>query len=51
MVVALMLANICVTPAASFGFHLAGNASATAAPRSTCSPDMTAWIERHGGLT
>lgn len=42
--------RICVTPEASFGFHLAHLSSATAALRSAYSSDITAWINAHGGL-
>jgi hypothetical protein len=41
----------CVTPDASFGFHLAHLPQATAALRSAYSSDITAWINAHGGLT
>jgi hypothetical protein len=43
--------RICVTPNASFGFHLAKRADATAALRRAYAKDITAWIDRHGGLT
>jgi hypothetical protein len=43
--------RICVTPEASFGFHLARKAEATAILRSGYSADIRAWINRHGGLT
>jgi hypothetical protein len=43
--------RICVTPGASFGFHLAHLAQATATLRSAYSSDITAWINAHGGLT
>jgi len=43
--------KICVTPEASFGFHLAHLASATATLRSAYSADIRAWIDAHGGLT
>ena len=42
--------KICVTPNASFGFHLANLASATATLRSTYQSDIQAWIDAHGGL-
>jgi hypothetical protein len=41
----------CVTPAASFGFHLAHLTSATATLRSAYPADIQAWIAAHGGLT
>ena len=43
--------RICVTPNASFGFHLAKLDSATATLRHAYQPDIRAWIDRHGGLT
>ena len=43
--------RICVTPEASFGFHLAHRADATATLRSAYSADITSWINAHGGLT
>jgi hypothetical protein len=43
--------RICVTPDASFGFHLAKRPEATAILRSAYASDITAWIRRHGGLT
>jgi hypothetical protein len=43
--------RICVTPEASFGFHLAHRADATATLRSAYSRDITGWINAHGGLT
>ena len=43
--------KICVTPEASFGFHLAHLASATATLRSAYPADIRAWIDAHGGLT
>jgi hypothetical protein len=43
--------RICVTPGASFGFHLAHLSTATATLRSAYSSDITAWINAHGGLT
>jgi hypothetical protein len=42
--------RICVTPQASFGFHLAQTASATATLWSGYSSDIRAWINQHGGL-
>jgi hypothetical protein len=42
--------KICVTPEASFGFHLANLASATATLRGAYQSDITAWIDQHGGL-
>jgi hypothetical protein len=42
--------KICVTPNASFGFHLANLASATATLRGAYQSDITAWIDAHGGL-
>ena len=43
--------RICVTPEASFGFHLAKRADATATLRSAYAADITTWINAHGGLT
>jgi hypothetical protein len=43
--------QICVTPEASFGFHLAKRADATATLRSAYAADITTWINAHGGLT
>lgn len=43
--------QICVTPRAAFGFHQAHLASATAILWNAYSPDIQAWINRHGGLT
>jgi hypothetical protein len=43
--------RICVTPQASFGFHLAKLPAATATLRWAYAPDIRAWIARHGGLT
>jgi hypothetical protein len=43
--------HICVTPEASFGFHLAHLSSATATLRNAYSSDIKAWIDAHGGLT
>jgi hypothetical protein len=42
--------KICVTPSASFGFHLANLPSATATLRGAYQSDITAWIDAHGGL-
>jgi hypothetical protein len=42
--------RICVTPAASFGFHLAHLSSASATLWSSYQPDIQAWINQHGGL-
>ena len=43
--------RICVTPEASFGFHLAHRADATATLRHAYAADITSWINAHGGLT
>jgi hypothetical protein len=43
--------RICVTPNASFGFHLAKREDATATLRAAYPSDIRAWISRHGGLT
>lgn len=43
--------RICVTPNASFGFHLAHLPSATATLWHAYQPDIRAWIKAHGGLT
>ncbi|PDT88679.1 hypothetical protein CO669_19825 [Bradyrhizobium sp. Y36] len=43
--------RICVTPEASFGFHLAHRADATTTLRRAYSADITSWINAHGGLT
>jgi hypothetical protein len=43
--------RICVTPQATFGFHLAHRADATAMLQSAYSAGITAWINAHGGLT
>ena len=43
--------RICVTPAASFGFHLAHLPQATATLRTAYASDITGWINAHGGLT
>jgi hypothetical protein len=42
--------RICVTPDASFGFHLAHLPEATATLWASYQPDIRAWIQRHGGL-
>jgi hypothetical protein len=43
--------RICVTPEASFGFHLAHLSSATATLENAYSSDIKVWIDAHGGLT
>ena len=43
--------RICVTPEASFGFHLAHRTDATATLRAAYAADITSWINAHGGLT
>jgi hypothetical protein len=43
--------RICVTPDASFGFHLAKLPAATATLRNAYAPDIKGWIQAHGGLT
>jgi hypothetical protein len=43
--------RICVTPNASFGFHLARLQSATDMLRNAYQPDIRAWIDRRGGLS
>jgi hypothetical protein len=43
--------RICVTPQASFGFHLAHLPQATATLWSAYPTDVKAWINAHGGLT
>ena len=43
--------RICVTPEASFGFHLAHTAQATETLRHAYASDIRAWINAHGGLT
>ena len=43
--------HICVTPEASFGFHLADVPATTAALWKAYPTDIKAWISRHGGLT
>jgi hypothetical protein len=42
--------RICVTPQASFGFHLAHLEQATATLWNGYPADIKAWINRHGGL-
>jgi hypothetical protein len=42
--------RICVTPQASFGFHQAHLAQATATLWSGYPADIKAWINQHGGL-
>ena len=42
--------KICVTPNASFGFHLAKLASATETLRELYPSDIKGWINAHGGL-
>jgi hypothetical protein len=42
--------RICVTPAASFGFHTGRTPQATAAMWSAYAPDIRAWINQRGGL-
>lgn len=43
--------RICVTPQASFGFHLAHLPQATATLWGGYSSGIKAWIDAHGGLT
>jgi len=43
--------RICVTPAASFGFHLAQNPKSTATLWGAYDGEIQAWITQHGGLT
>lgn len=43
--------RICVTPEASFGFHLAHLPQATATLWNAYPTDIKAWIKAHGGLT
>jgi hypothetical protein len=43
--------RICVTPQASFGFHLAHLPQATATLWRGYASDIKAWIKAHGGLT
>jgi hypothetical protein len=42
--------QICVTPQASFGFHLANLPRATETLWNSYSPDIRGWIDQHGGL-
>jgi hypothetical protein len=42
--------RICVTPAASFGFHLAHLPAATATLWNAYPADIKAWVNQHGGL-
>jgi len=42
--------KICVTPNASFGFHLAKKAFATEILRNAYASDIRGWINQHGGL-
>jgi hypothetical protein len=42
--------KICVTPRASFGFHQANLASATATLWNAYAADIRGWINQHGGL-
>ena len=42
--------RICVTPEASFGFHLAKKESATATLWRSYPGDIRQWINQHGGL-
>jgi hypothetical protein len=44
-------ARICVTPNASFGFHLAKTLEATTTLRNAYASDIKGWIQAHGGLT
>jgi hypothetical protein len=43
--------RICVTPAASFGFHTAHRPDMTALLRHAYASDIKGWINAHGGLT
>jgi hypothetical protein len=43
--------RICVTPAASFGFHLAHRQDATATLWGAYPGDIRKWIDQHGGLS
>jgi len=43
--------RICVTPAASFGFHLAQTAKSTATLWGAYDGEIQSWITQHGGLT
>ena len=45
------LGRICVTPNASFGFHLAHLPAATATLWNAYPSGIKAWIKAHGGLT
>src|SRR3954470_18400941 len=47
----ILRSRICVTPEASFGFHLARRVDATETLRRAYAADITAWINAHGGLT
>lgn len=42
--------KICVTPGASFGFHLAHLSSATSTLWNAYGSDIQGWINQHGGL-
>ncbi len=42
--------RICVTPAASFGFHLAQHPHGTAVLWNAYASDIRGWIKAHGGL-
>ncbi|MDG4908340.1 hypothetical protein P9228_18090 [Mesorhizobium sp. WSM4898] len=42
--------RICVTPAASFGFHLAHRTDMTAVLWNAYAADIRGWINAHGGL-
>jgi hypothetical protein len=42
--------RICVTPAASFGFHLAHRPDMTAILWNAYASDIRGWIKAHGGL-
>jgi hypothetical protein len=42
--------RICVTPAASFGFHLAKRPDASAILWKSYQTDIRKWINQHGGL-
>lgn len=43
--------RICVTPEASFGFHLAKTSKGTDLLRAAYASDIKGWIQKHGGLT
>ena len=43
--------RICVTPAASFGFHLAHRTDATGMLWNAYASDIRGWINAHGGLS